>query len=177
MELIENTISCERKYDGKIISVDLVKIELPNGRQSYREVVRHKNAVGILARKADGKFVLVKQYRKAAGAAIVEVIAGGMEAGETPEESAVRETSEETGYDVKNMKFLTTIICTPGYCEERIHLFYAELAEGQHDQHLDFSENVQPVEYTEEELDKAILAGEVFDGKTLSAWALYKLTK
>ena len=73
----EKTLGCERKYTGKIISVDLLDIELPDGRKATREVIRHGNAVAILARRPDGKFVFVKQYRKAAEEALVEVIAGG----------------------------------------------------------------------------------------------------
>ena len=72
----EKTLGCERKYTGKIISVDLLDIELPDGRKATREVIRHGNAVAILARRPDGKFVFVKQYRKAAEEALIEVIAG-----------------------------------------------------------------------------------------------------
>ena len=60
----EKTLGCERKYTGRIISVDLLDIELPDGRKAKREVVRHGNAVAVLARRPDGKFVFVKQYRR-----------------------------------------------------------------------------------------------------------------
>ena len=93
----EKTLACERKYTGRIINVDLIDIELPDGRKTKREVVRHGAAVGILARRPDGKFVFVKQYRKAAEEALVEVIAGGLEPGEVPIEGAEGETAEETG--------------------------------------------------------------------------------
>lgn len=171
----EKTLACERKYTGKIINVDLVDIELPDGRIAKREVVRHGNAVAILARRPDGKFVFVKQYRKAAEEALVEVIAGGLEPGEDPIEGAKRETAEETGYDVTSIKFLTTIICTPGYCEERIHLYFAELTAEPHAQDQDPDENVFPVVLSEQEVEDAIRKGEIFDSKTLSAWACYKL--
>ena len=75
-DLTEKTLATERKYTGKIISVDLLDIELPDGRRAKREVIRHGNAVAILARRPDGKFVFVRQYRKAAEEALVEVIAG-----------------------------------------------------------------------------------------------------
>ena len=174
-KFFEKTLACERKYTGKIINVDLVDIELPDGRIAKREVVRHGNAVGILARRPDGKFVFVKQYRKAAEEALVEVIAGGLEKGEDPIEGAKRETAEETGYDVTSIKFLTTIICTPGYCEERIHLYFAELTAEPHAQDQDPDENVFPVVLSEQEVEDAIRKGEIFDSKTLSAWACYKL--
>ena len=174
-KFFEKTLACERKYTGKIINVDLVDIELPDGRIAKREVVRHGHAVGILARRPDGKFVFVKQYRKAAEEALVEVIAGGLEKGEDPIEGAKRETAEETGYDVTSIKFLTTIICTPGYCEERSHLYFAELSAEPHAQDQDPDENVYPVVLSEQEVEDAIRKGEIFDSKTLSAWACYKL--
>ena len=171
----EKTLACERKYTGKIINVDLIDIELPDGRRTKREVVRHSPAVAILARRPDGKFVFVQQYRKAAEEALIEVIAGGLEAGEDPVEGAKRETVEETGYEVTTIKYLTTIICTPGYCEERIHVYYAELAANAHDQDQDPDENVYPVILSETEVEDAIRKGTIFDSKTLSAWACYKL--
>ena len=177
-DLTEKTLAAERKYTGKIISVDLLDIELPDGRKAKREVIHHGNAVAILARRPDGKFVFVKQYRKAAEEALIEVIAGGLEPGEDPIEGARRETAEETGYEVTNIKFLTTIICTPGYCgycEERIHLYFAELSEVPHAQNQDPDENVYPVVLAESEVENAIRDGLIFDSKTLSAWLCWKL--
>ena len=154
-DLTEKTLATERKYTGKIISVDLLDIELPDGRKAKREVIRHGNAVAIIARRPDGKFVFVKQYRKAAEEALIEAIAGGLEPGEDPVEGAKRETAEETGYEVTSIKFLTTIICTPGYCEERIY----------------------PVILSEQEVEDGIRNGTIFASKTLSAWLCWKLAK
>lgn len=173
----EKTLATERKYTGKIIDVDLLDIELPDGRTATREVVRHGNAVAILARRPDGKFVLVKQYRKAAEEALVEVIAGGLEKGEDPVDGVKRETAEETGYDVKSIEYLTTIICTPGYCEERIHLYFAELSDKPHAQDQDPDENVYPVVMSADEIEAGIRDGSIFDSKTLSAWLAYRLKK
>ena len=176
-DLTEKTLAAERKYTGKIISVDLLDIEMPDGRRAMREVVRHGNAVAVLARRPDGKFVFVRQYRKAAEEALVEVIAGGLEPGEDPMDGARRETSEETGYEVTDIRFLTTVICTPGYCEERIHLYFAELSETPHAQDQDPDENVHPVLLTETEVEDGIRSGAIFDSKTLSAWLCWKLAK
>ena len=176
-DLTEKTLAAERKYTGKIISVDLLDIEMPDGRRAKREVVRHGNAVAVLARRPDGKFVFVRQYRKAAEEALVEVIAGGLEPGEEPMDGARRETAEETGYEVTDIKFLTTIICTPGYCEERIHLYFAELSATPHAQDQDPDENVHPVILTEAEVEDAIRSGAIFDSKTLSAWLCWKIAR
>ncbi len=174
-DLTEKTLAAERMYTGKIISVDLLDVELPDGRRAKREVIRHGAAVAILARRPDGRFVFVKQYRKAAEAALVEVIAGGLEEGEDPVEGAKRETAEETGYEVTSIKFLTTIICTPGYCEERIHLYFAELSATAHGQDQDPDENVHPVIMSESEVEAGIRNGTIFDAKTIAAWACYRL--
>ena len=176
-DLTEKTLATERKYTGKIISVDLLDIELPDGRKAKREVIRHGNAVAIVARRPDGKFVFVKQYRKAAEEALIEVIAGGLEPGEDPIEGARRETAEETGYEVTSIKFLTTIICTPGYCEERIHLYFAEISDKAHAQDQDPDENVYPVVLSEAEVEDGIRNGTIFDSKTLSAWLCWRLAK
>lgn len=176
-DLTETTLAIERKYTGKIVSIDLLDIELPDGRKAKREVVRHGNAVAILARRPDGKFVFVKQYRKAAEEALIEVVAGGLEQGEDPVDGAKRETAEETGYDVTDIKFLTTIICTPGYCEERIHLFFAELSDIAHSQDQDQDENVFPVILSEQEVEDGIRSGSIFDAKTLAAWLCWKIAK
>ena len=89
---------------------------------------------------------------------------------------ARRETAEETGYEVISIKFLTTIICTPGYCEERIHLYFADLSATAHAQDQDPDENVYPVVLSETEVDDAIRNGTIFDSKTLSAWLCWKLS-
>lgn len=174
-EFTEKTLRTERKYTGKIISVDLLDVELPDGRLAKREVVRHSEAVAILARRPDGRFVFVKQYRKAAETALLEIIAGCLEPGEDPEAGARRETAEETGYEVLSMRKLTTIVCTPGYCEERIHLYFAELSATAHAQDQDEDENVHPILLSEGEIEAGIRDGSIYDAKTLCAWACYRL--
>ena len=173
----EKTLATTRTYTGKIVNVDVLDVELPDGRRTKREIVRRGNAVAILARRPDGKFVFVKQYRKAAEEALIEVIAGGLEAGEDPIEGAKRETAEETGYDVTSISFLTTVVCTPGYCAERIHLYFAELAAAPHAQDQDPDENVSPVILSEAEVEDGIRNGTIFDAKTLAAWACFKLAR
>ena len=74
-----------------------------------------------------------------------------------------------------SIRFPTTIICTPGYCEERINLYFAELSETAHGQDLDPDENAYPVVLSEAE--GGIRGGTIFDAKTLAAWAYYKIAK
>ena len=74
-----------------------------------------------------------------------------------------------------DIRFLTTIICTPGYCEERIHIYLAELSASPHAQDQDPDENVYPVVLTEQEVEDGIRNGTIFDAKTLAAWLAYRL--
>ena len=173
----EKTLATTRTYTGKIVNVDVLDVELPDGRRTKREIVRRGNAVAILARRPDGKFVFVKQYRKAAEQALIEVIAGMIEPGEDPLVAATRETAEETGYDVTSISFLTTVVCTPGYCAERIHLYFAELSESAHEQDQDPDENVHPLVLSEQEVEDGIRSGTIFDSKTLSAWLCWKIAR
>ena len=132
----------------------------------------------IFARfESSGDHLYQRLFRKAAEEALIEAIAGGLEPGEDPIEGARRETAEETGYEVTSIKFLTTIICTPGYCEERIHLYFAEISDTAHAQDQDPDENVYPVILSEAEVEDGIRNGTIFDSKTLSAWLCWKLAR
>lgn len=176
-DLTEKTLSTTKIYDGRIVRLEVLDVELPDGRKARREVARHSQAVAILARRPDGKFIFVHQYRKPVDAALLEIIAGCMEQGEDPEESARREVAEETGYDVLEMEKLTSIVSSPGFCDEILHLFYAKLTPRAHEQNQDPDENVFAVELDEEEITRLILRGEISDAKTIAAWGYYQLNK
>ena len=167
----EKTVSTKTLYSGRIVQLDLVEVELENGRRSTREVIRHGEAAVILARLPDGRFVFVRQFRKPMEDVVLEAIAGGMEPGETPEQCARREVTEETGYTVASIVPLGPLVCSPGYCTEVIHAFLATLAPNPGSQRLDSDENIDAVLLTRAEVEDAIADGSLWDGKTLAAWA------
>lgn len=103
-------------YDGKI-----VKLELQDGKW---EVVRHASAVGILAMR-DGRMLCVRQHRRAIGADTLEVPAGLIDDGETPEEAARRELSEETNL-TGDVTLLTRFYSSPGFTDELLYIFRAD---------------------------------------------------
>lgn len=173
----EKTLAVERKYTGRIINVDMIDIELPDGRRTKREVVRHGSAVAVLAQRPDGKFILVRQYRKAVEDALWEIVAGGIEKDESAEDAARRETAEETGYEVLSLQYLTKVVCTPGYCEEAIYIYFAKVGDMPHNQDQDPDENVHPFALSREDLEKMIADGVIYDSKTLSAWACYLIAE
>lgn len=175
--MTEKTLGSRRIFEGRALTVDILDIEMPDGRKTTREVLRHRGAVCILCQLEDGRFVLVRQYRKAVERALLECVAGCMEEGETPEESAARETREESGFDVTSLVRLGQSLPAPGYCDEVHYHFYAKLDSQAKGQHLDTDENLRPVFMTAEEIEQAIETGAIDDGKTLILWDLYRRAK
>ena len=122
-------ISSTRVYSGRVIAVDVDKVRFPDGTTGELEMVRHSGASAVVPLDVSGRtphVLLIKQYRYAANGFIYEVPAGRLDAGETPESCASRELKEETGYTAEVFRKLTTIYTTPGFTDEKIHLFVAE---------------------------------------------------
>ena len=172
--MYEKTVGTKTVFEGRILSVDVLDIELPDGRKSTREIVRHGAAVAVIARRRDGRFVFIRQFRKAMERVCFEVMAGNADTGEAAEAAAVRELKEETGYEPDSIRFLSSIYPSVGYCTERIDIFFAEVHEpGETD--FDQDENIETVLITQPEMDAMICAGKVQDAKTLAAWMLWKI--
>ena len=171
--MYEKTIASKTVFEGRILNVDVLDVELPNGRITTREIVRHSVAVAVIARLRDGEFVFIRQFRKAMERVCFEVMAGNVDPSEAPEAAAVRELKEETGYTPDSIRLLSSIYPSMGYCDERIDIFYANVHEPSKTD-FDPDEEIETVLLTEEEMDTMIRAGEVQDAKTLAAWALYK---
>lgn len=177
MNLTEKTIDLKRVFEGRALTIDVATIEMPNGRRSTREIVRHRGAAVILGERPDGRYVLVRQYRRAIEQTLLEVVAGCLEEGEPPEEAARREMEEESGYTVTALEKIGEIVPCPGYSEERLYLFYARVTQEPRSQRPDFDENLEPVVMTAEEIDRAIDSGELYDGKSLVIWYLRQRQK
>ena len=154
--------------------VEVLDVELPDGKRTTREIVRHGPAVAAIARRKDGRFVFIKQFRKAMERICFEVMAGNVDPGEASEAAAIRELKEETGYVPDSIRFLSSIYPSMGYCDERINVFYAEVSNDPGGTDFDPDEEIETVLLTEEQMDGMIRDGKVQDAKTLAAWALYK---
>ena len=171
--MTETTISTTPAFRGKLLKVDVLEVELPDGQVATREIVRHPGAAVILCELPDGRFVFVRQYRKAIEQELLEVVAGTLDPGETPEACALREVQEETGYRCASITHLGAAYPAPGYTEEKLHFFHAMLDPEQGEQAPDDDEFVEPVILTRQVIVEMITSGQLEDAKSLTAWMLY----
>ncbi|QED48512.1 NUDIX hydrolase [Cytobacillus dafuensis] len=176
--LEEKTINIEKIFTGKVISLQLEDVELPNGNTSKREIIKHPGAVAVLALTDDEKIVMVEQYRKALEKTIVEIPAGKLEPGEDPLECAKRELEEETGYDCKEMDWLISFYTSPGFADEIVHLYIAKgLVQKENAASLDEDEFVNLIELTLEEAEQFLKEKKIYDAKTAYAVQYLQLQK
>lgn len=123
-------ISSERLHTGRIIHLDRDTVRFPDGSTGQLEMIRHPGASAVVPflsdpRGPDPQVLLIKQYRYAAEEFIYEIPAGRLDAGEDPKDCASRELQEETGCSAARVEFMTTMFTTPGFTDEKIHLFLA----------------------------------------------------
>lgn len=170
--MTEETLRSKRVFSGRLLKLEVLRVALDGGRRAWREVVRHPGAVAVLAREPRGRFIFVRQFRKAVETDLLEVVAGTRAAHETPEKCAARELKEETGYAVKKLTHLGYIYTAPGFCNERIDLFLAEVKTKPGRQMTEDDEKITVVLLSSREV-KAMIAGHrIHDAKTLALWLL-----
>lgn len=170
----EKTLKSNKIFDGKIISLQVDDVELPNGEKSKRELVKHPGAVAIIPMTADGKIIFVKQYRKPLEKTLLEIPAGKIEPNEAKEMTAMRELEEETGYTAKQLEYVTSFYTSPGFADELIHLYYTdELTELEEKVAGDEDEFIEIVPLTLEEANNYAKEQKIQDAKT--AYALLYL--
>lgn len=163
-------VGSRREYTGRVINLDVDTVRFPNGKSGELEIIRHSGASAVLPflgdpTAEDPQILLIRQYRYAADGFIYEIPAGRLEPGEPPEECATRELREETGCTAEKMAHLYTMYTTPGFTDEKIHLFVATgLTRG--DSALEADEFVEVVPMHMSAALKMIKDGTITDAKT-----------
>ncbi|MES2522523.1 MAG: NUDIX hydrolase [Gemmatimonadota bacterium] len=162
-------ISSRRAYTGRVISLDVDEVRFPDGSTGSLEMVRHPGASAVLpilrADGSDPEVLLIRQYRYAAESFLYEVPAGRLDPDESPDECAKRELREETGYTAERVEHLFTMFTTPGFTDEKIHLFVATgLVLGESAREADEFMDLVPVRLSE--ALRMLERGEIQDAKT-----------
>jgi ADP-ribose pyrophosphatase len=170
----ERTISTSNAFAGRLLKLDVVEVELETGRHAEREIIRHPGAAVVLAQLDDGRFVFVRQFRKPIERILLEVVAGTLSPGESSDVCASRELIEETGHPARSLQRLGTVYPAPGYTDECLHVYYAQVEATQVARNLDEDERIEIVYLEASEIETMIAAGDIEDAKTLSAWMLFK---
>ncbi len=155
-------------YPGRTIHLFLERVALPNGAVAELEIVRHPGAACVVPVTDDGHVLMVRQWRHAAGGWLLEAPAGKLDPGEAPRACAARELEEETGHVAGDLIELGFILVSPGFCDERIHLFLARgLTPGT--AALEPDEALSVERHAIEDVVSMVAGGAITDSKTIAA--------
>jgi len=169
----EEKISGERVYAGRVLSLEVDRVQLAGGGEAVREVVRHPGAAVVVPVLGDGRVVLVRQFRYAAGETLLEFPAGKRDGGEEPAACAARELAEETGLQAASLEYLTGFYTAPGFTDEFIHCFVARGLTAAAGAVRDADEELELLPITLTDARRLIASGEIRDAKTIIGLLLF----
>jgi len=167
------TLGTERIFQGKVFSVERDRVRLPNGREVEMELVRHPKSVVLLPMPEPHHIILIRQYRHAINKFLWELPAGSVDAGEEPDQAAVRECHEEIGQVPATVVRLASLFPTPGFCDEEM-VFYrlSGLTTPSEAAALDEDEDIEPKTFAVKDVREMIRRGEIIDMKTVAGLTL-----
>ena len=166
-------VKSKRVYTGKVVSLDLDTVAFPDGSLGELEMIRHPGASAVVPFLSDPlaedpQILLIRQYRYAADGYLYEIPAGRLNSGEAPHDCAARELKEETGCTADRLDHLLSFLTTPGFTDEKIHLFMATgLVAGETKHEADEFLDLQPMLLSR--ALEMVETGEITDAKTALA--------
>ena len=173
MATAAEVLSTRTVYTGRIFDVTVDRVRLPHGREADLEIVRHEGSIVLIPIAADGRILLVRQYRHAVGRFLWELPAGSLETNEDVGAAAARECQEELGLIADHLERLHTFFPTPGFCTEAMTYFKATglrtPGAGDPVAHQDEDESIEVGSFSTDEVRQMIDAGEIADLKTVAA--------
>ncbi len=165
--MAEETLSSRRIFEGRAVKLRVDSVKLPSGRETTREIVEHEDCVAIIALDDADNVLLVKQYRKPVEKELLEIPAGGIDPGETPEDAVRREMREETGFLPQKVEKLGGFYSSPGFCTEYLHLYLAsDLVTSP--LKAEDSESITLVQVPLKEVKGLIASGVIIDAKSIA---------
>ena len=162
----------EQIYTGKVVTLELVTLQLPDGRSARQEVIIHRPSVGMVPVDEQGRLLLVRQYRSPASSDLLEIPAGSVDPEEDVETAVQRELQEEVGMRAGRLRRLGGFYLAPGYCSEYMHVYVADGLTSSVLQ-ADEDELIDVERLTLHEALSQIEAGEIQDVKSIAALLLY----
>lgn len=165
-------LSSEVMFRGRVFEVRRDRVAEPSGIEATREIVVHPGSVVVLPVFADGRILLIRQYRHAAGQHLWELVAGHKEPNETGVEGARRELQEETGYQARRIRKLLDVYPSPGLLGEHMEIFLAEeLTKGKSRPEDD--EKITQRIFRLREIERWIRSGKIRDAKSVAGILYY----
>jgi ADP-ribose pyrophosphatase len=159
-------------FKGRVFGVRRDEVLEPSGARAIREVITHPGSVVILPVLADGRILLIRQYRHATRQFMWELVAGRIDAGENPHHAAVRELIEETGYRARRFRVFLDVFPTPGFLEERMYILLAQgLTLGEAEPEED--ERITARAFTRRKLESMMRTGKLRDAKSIAGILYY----
>ncbi len=173
LEQPPQTLSQETVFSGRIIEARVDTLLMPDGSTITREVVAHPGAVAIVPIDADDNALLVRQYRHAVGERLLEIPAGVIERGESPDDTAQRELQEEIGFASLDLRALGGVYSAPGFCDEFLYLYIArDLTPSRLPGDEDEDISVERIPMSR--VDRLIRLGEIQDAKSVAGLLMAK---
>jgi ADP-ribose pyrophosphatase len=168
----EETLSSQLVYRGRAVCLRVDTVKVSGGRETTREIVEHSDCIAVIAIDAEGRVLLVKQFRKAVERELLEIPAGGIDPGESPEDAVSREMREETGYLPRRVERLGGFYSAPGYSTEYLYLYLAtDLTPSQ--LFAEDTEGISVVRVSPEQIPGLISSGSICDAKSIAGLLAY----
>ncbi len=165
--MAEETLSSRMVYEGRAVNLRVDTVRTPGGRETTREIVEHEECVAVIAVDEKGDILLVEQFRKPVEKELLEIPAGGIDPGETPEDSVRREMREETGFLPRKLEKLGGFYSSPGFCTEYLYLYLATDLVSSPLQAED-SEGIKLVRVPPAQIPALIASGAICDAKSIA---------
>jgi ADP-ribose pyrophosphatase len=168
----EKTLSSQIIFEGRAVRLRVDTVETIDGRTSTREIVEHAGCIAVVAVDRDDNVLLVKQFRKPLEKEILEIPAGGIDAGEDAEAAVIREMQEETGFRPRKLERLCGFYSSPGFCTEYLSLYLAtDLEAGR--LYAEDTGGIEVVRVPVAQIPGLIASGDIEDSKSIAGLLFY----
>jgi ADP-ribose pyrophosphatase len=168
----EETLASQLVYQGRAVRLRVDTVKTSGGRETTREIVEHSDCIAVIAVDAEERVLLVKQFRKAVEGELLEIPAGGIDPGESPEDAVSREMREETGYLPRRVEKLGGFYSAPGYSTEYLYLYLAtDLVSSR--LFAEDTEGISLVRVSLKQIPELISSGAICDAKSIAGLLTY----